>query len=260
MISARPLTVVILTYNEEDNLPRALSSIPEDWEILVVDSGSTDATLKIAEKRGANIAQTGPFTHFAVQRNFARQGVLTPWMLFLDADEWMSPKLVASIREAIKNVEFDGYRLRRRLVFMGRALRFGKAYDAPLRLARTDKAVYVGKIHETMLVSGKVGKLKGEMLHYSYRDLTDYFARFNRYTSRVAEEHLQLRVPLSRWHYLRPWLEFFSRYILRLGCLDGAPGYTYALLSSVYAYVKYEKMREVLVLKKDHYPIWVEKK
>jgi hypothetical protein len=125
-------------------------------------------------------------------------------------------------------------------------MHFGKTRDWPVRLFLRREGQYVGSIHEELKVAGLVQSLSpGLIWHYSYRDLTDYFVRFNRYTSAIAERHMTegKRVPLVS-HILRPWLEFFTRYILRLGFLDGYPGYTYALISSLYAYIKYAKIQE----------------
>ena len=105
-----------------------------------------------------------------------------------------------------------------------------------------------GAIHEGVkLASGGPALLKGiKLYHYSYADLSDYFKRFNRYTSAIAENHRDhgRRVPILS-HVVRPWIEFISRYFLRLGFLDGYPGYTYALVSSLYAYIKYAKLKEI---------------
>ena len=133
-------------------------------------------------------------------------------------------------------------------MFMGRKMRFGKTQDQPLRLFQREVAQYVGTIHEEVkLASGAAKPLSGGILwHYSYRDLSDYFQRFNRYTSAIAERHAREGRKVGLWSLvLRPWLEFFTRYVLRLGLLDGYPGYTYALISSLYAYVKYAKLREL---------------
>jgi hypothetical protein len=125
-------------------------------------------------------------------------------------------------------------------------MHFGKTRDWPVRLFHREAGRYEGSIHEELKVSGPVGRLsRGLLWHYSYRDLSDYFLRFNRYTTAIAERHMAegKRMPIVG-HILRPWLEFFSRYVLRLGFLDGYPGYTYALISSLYAFIKYAKIQE----------------
>lgn len=243
------LSVVIIAYNEEANLSRCLQSLPTGIEIILLDSESTDRTCAIAQAYGAHVYQR-PFTNFAEQKNAALSFATSTWILALDADEELSDELRQAIIATIilGSPKISGYRLRRRLVFMGRRMRFGKTEDKPLRLFRRGLASYEGSIHEELKIKeGKVRKLaEGTIWHYSYRDLSDYFKRFNRYTSAIAETHARegRKVP-SLFHVLRPWFEFSVRYFLRLGLLDGYPGYTYALISSLYAYVKYAKLMEL---------------
>ncbi|HYX36600.1 MAG TPA: glycosyltransferase family 2 protein [Oligoflexus sp.] len=241
------LSVVIIAFNEEANLPRCLKSLPPDIEIIVLDSGSTDRTAAIAQEFGAKVFQR-PFTHFADHKNAALAHATRLWVLSVDADEELDAGLRQAIPEAIARAEtgVQAFRLQRRLVFMGRRMQFGKTRDWPVRLFLRSEGRYVGTIHEELKVAGRVERLpQGLLWHYSYRDLNDYFVRFNRYTTAIAERHMAegKRVPIMS-HILRPWLEFFSRYVLRLGFLDGYPGYTYALISSLYAYIKYAKIQE----------------
>jgi glycosyltransferase involved in cell wall biosynthesis len=241
------LSVVIIAYNEEANLPRCLKGLPANVEIIVLDSGSTDRTAAIAQEFGAQVHQRA-FTHFAEHKNAALAHATRRWVLAVDADEELDASLREAICEAILKPEagVQAFRIQRRLVFMGRRMHFGKTRDWPVRLFLREQGKYVGSIHEELKVPGRVSRLsRGLLWHYSYRDLTDYFVRFNRYTTAIAERHSAegKKVPMMG-HILRPWIEFFTRYILRLGFLDGYPGYTYALISSLYAYIKYAKILE----------------
>ena len=240
------LSVVIIAYNEEDQLPSCLKSLPPGIEIIVLDSMSQDQTAAIATSFGAQVYQRF-FTNFAEQKNAALAYGTRKWVLAIDADEQLSPELAKLLPTIINRPEGTAYRLDRRLVFMGRRMAFGKTKDRPLRLFLRGAGQYKGSIHEEYVPKdGKILYLKGAVLwHYSYRDLTDYFIRFNRYTSAIAEQHAAKgKKPSFASHILRPWLEFFTRYVLRLGFLDGYPGYTYALISSTYAFVKYAKLFE----------------
>ncbi len=240
------LSVVIIAFNEEAKLGRCLKSLPPHVEIIVLDSGSTDRTAAIAESFGARVFQR-PFTNFSEHKNAALGYATRRWVLAVDADEELDPSLRKAVEMVIAEPSaVQAFRLQRRLVFMGRRMRFGKTRDWPIRLFLRQEGRYEGSIHEELKVPGQVAKLKqGLLWHSSYQDLTDYFVRFNRYTSAIAERHIreEKKVVLIG-HLLRPWLEFFSRYILRLGFLDGYPGYTYALISSLYAYIKYAKILE----------------
>lgn len=249
------LSVVIIAYNEEANLERCLKSLPQGSEIIVLDSNSTDRTEAIATAYGAQVYQR-PFTHFAEQKNAAMSYAQRAWILAIDADEELDADISRAIRRQISSVAgaTQAFRLRRRLVFMNRKMRYGKTEDHPLRLFPRGKAQYRGSIHEQLEVERgiEVQELEaGTLWHYSYRDLSDYFQRFNRYTSAIAEKHAREGHPVPFLsHVFRPWFEFISRYVFRLGFLDGYPGYTYALISSLYAYIKYAKLLELEQLPK----------
>ena len=246
-LDASRLSVVIITLNEEKNLRRCLQSLPQGSEVFILDSGSTDRTEEIAREAGANFEFRG-FTDYADQKNHANNLATRDWVLSLDADE----ELDAELRDAITRVVNDvsdhcAYRIPRQLVFMDRKMRFGKTNDAPIRLFRQGTGKFMSAIHESLQVDGEVKSLSGKLFHYSYDDLTDYFTRFNNYTSRIALNHKDngKRPPSRLVSGLRFWIEFKLRYIFRLGFLDGYPGYIYALLSSFYVVMKYEKLREL---------------
>jgi hypothetical protein len=208
----------------------------------------------VARRLGARV-EVRPFTTHSEQKNAAVALATRPWILSVDADEVATPELAQALARVVAGAGAGAaaYRLTRRLVFMGRPLRHGKAVDHPVRLFRRGRGVFTSDIHERVEVKdGQIATLAGELLHYSYDDLSDYFDRFNTYTSRVAENHERQgrSMPPGPLHLLRPWFEFLHRYVLRLGFLDGYPGYTYALLSSLYTYVKYAKLRERLVARR----------
>lgn len=169
----------------------------------------------------------------------------------MDADEELDDRLRAAVVDVVVQPDkaADAYYLPRRLVFMGRAMRFGKTKDWPLRLLRRGKGLFEGSVHEQIKLTpnARLSCLRrGAILHHSYDDLTDYFYKFNRYTSQVALRNSTSgrAVPFFSL-VLRPWGEFVSRYFLRLGFLDAYPGYCYALLSSFYTFVKHAKLREL---------------
>jgi glycosyltransferase involved in cell wall biosynthesis len=243
------LSCVIITLNEERRLPACLGSLPKGAEVVVLDSGSTDGTVAIAEKAGAKVARRA-FDNHAAQKNAALALASRRWVLSVDADEVLDERLRQSV-EAVARLAaapYPGYRLTRRLWFMGRRMRFGKTVDHPIRLVLRGRGRFTQDIHERLALDGDppLGRLGGEAAHYSYDDVSDYFRRFNSYTSKIAENHAQNGRPMP-WgpvHWLRPWSEFVTRYIFRLGFLDGYPGYCYALFSSLYTFVKYVKLRE----------------
>jgi glycosyltransferase involved in cell wall biosynthesis len=246
------LSVVVITLNEEKHLRNCLQSLPRGSEVCVLDSGSTDRTVEIARELGARVEHR-PFTTYSEQKNAAVAMATGRWVLSIDADEVIEPALRLELERITGSASSGGpvgYRLKRQLVFMGRRMRFGKTTDWPLRLFERGKGRFEQDIHEHVeVIGGTVGCTRGAgaISHYSYDDLSDYFERFNAYTTRIARNHLKngKKMPPGLLHVLRPWSEFVVRYFLRLGFLDGYPGYCYALLSSVYTYVKYAKLREL---------------
>lgn len=242
------LSVTIITLNEEDNLARCLRSLPKGCEIIVVDSNSHDRTKEIAVSFGAQVFDR-PFANFAEQKNEAISHATKTWVLSIDADEELTPELANDIGAVVSGStsnEVLGYRILRQLHFMGQHMRWGKTADFPLRLVQRSAARFVGTVHEKIDISpDRIQRLHSPLIHYSYKDLSDYFRRFNRYTSLIAEQHSSKGKSFSfAFHLLRPWLEFFNRFVLRLGFLDGYPGYVYALNSSLYAFIKYSKLLE----------------
>ncbi len=244
------LSVVIITYNEEKNITACLSSLPPGCEIILLDSDSTDQTQSLAQSMGAHI-HVRPFTHYAEQKNAALALATRSWVLSLDADETLSDDLrgnLVAFLHSPQAAQNGAYRLRRRLLFMNRIMKYGKTSDRPVRLFKRGHGEFVGKIHEAFAAKDPVQNFasRGYLLHHSYGDLTDYFVRFNNYTSRIAQNHFEKQRTISFLpHVLRPMAEFVGRYFLRLGFLDGYAGYTYALLSSLYTYVKYAKLIEM---------------
>ncbi len=241
-MSIQNLSIVMIVFNEADRLPTCLAAIPPGVELIVLDSDSTDRTVDIARAFGAKVSQR-LFDNYAAQRNAALAMATREWVFSLDADERITPELAAQLGKLAEiPTEVSALTVPRSLVFMGRTMRFGRTQDEPLRIFRRNCGKFVNPIHETvMLSSGIARRAHGRLLHTSYRDLSDYLARLNRYTSAIAEQKPER---VSWLHVLRPWQEFFTRYIGRLGFLDGYPGYTYAWLSSLYAYMKYAKRWE----------------
>ena len=243
------LSVVIITLDEADDLPRCLRSVEWADEIVVVDSGSTDGTLDLCREHPKVRLVEQAFLGFGPQKRFAVGQASHDWILSLDADEVVTPALADEIRSflAADTASLAGATLTRRMVFLGRAFRHG--HDARQRILRlfdrrqgefTEDAV-----HEKVVVRGATRALSGDLLHYSYRDLADYFDKFNRYTTLMAEKmDAQGRRVGVPGIVLRPPWAFFQYYVLRGNWLNGLPGFVYALLSALYKTVKYIKLYE----------------
>ncbi len=250
------LSVVVITLNEAANIKRCLGSLPKGCELIVLDSGSQDDTVSLARSMQARVEQR-TFDNYANQKNAALSLATRSWVLSLDADEELLPACRQVIEALILKGQPAAYRINRQLVFMGRVMKHGRTSDHPVRLFPRESGHFVGTIHEKLSLqpSIPVHKLpsRAVVLHYSYKNLRDYFERFNRYTDQIALEHFNNKDPMPPFlvHVMRPWWDFLVRYFLKGGFLDGYPGYVYALVSSVYGFIKYSKLREIIVTQKD---------
>ncbi len=250
------LTATVIARNEEDRLPAALDSLRfADEVVVVVDAASTDRTEAIAREFGARVL-VRTFDGFGAQKNAAQEIASGPWILSVDADESVSPELAVEIRARLAEMGAPGlppgpvaFRIPIRLEFLGRALRFGRdTVVRPVRLYHRRHARFsLDPIHEKVVVregSGAVDALDEFILHRSYRDLSHYMEKLDLYTTLAAESKLRSGRTGTRLLPLRVLWEFFDRYFLRLGALDGAPGLTFAALSSANTLLKYLKLRE----------------
>jgi glycosyltransferase involved in cell wall biosynthesis len=243
-----PLSVAVITLNAAASLARCLQSVPWADEILVVDSGSSDATLEIA-RRVAHRVEHHDWAGYGAQKRYAASLARHDWVLSLDADEWLSPELAASLQALLeRGPDRSGYLLNCRNGFMGRWLLHGEGYPDPhLRLFDRRRGNWQERtIHEQVLVQGPVGRLAGDLLHQSAQSLSDYLAKQNRYTQLQAELlHRQGR--RAGWSHLvlRPLWRFLRLYLLRRGFLDGIPGLVHIVIGCFNTFSKYAKLREL---------------
>ncbi len=242
------LSVVIITLNEEANLPRTLQSVKWADEIVVLDSGSTDGTREIAESFHAKVF-VEPWTGFAAQKNSALSKANTDWVLSLDADEEVETALGQEIRELLnKNPDESGFWVPRRNFFLGRWIRHGGFYpDRKLRLFRRGAGAFEQRlVHEDVKVQGSTGKLRNHLLHHSYPTLDSYLEHMNRYSSLGGQmATTQGKTGFSLIDIVvRPRLTFFYNYVLRGGFLDGREGLLLHLYHANYVSWKYAKAWE----------------
>jgi glycosyltransferase involved in cell wall biosynthesis len=245
----KSLSVVLITLNEAANLPRTLSSVQWAQEIVIVDCGSTDATLQIARNAGARIFEE-PWKGFAAQKNSAIADATGDWILSLDADEEVSPELALEIQALLASEpEFSAYRILRLNHFLGAPLRHGGYWPDPkLRLFRHGAARFLDQpVHETMKADGPVGRLKGHLIHHCYPTIEDYIEHTSRYSTLAAQALVDSgRASRSRlWLFwnacLNPAATFLYNYVFRLGFLDGREGLLQHFNHSVYIRRKYSK-------------------
>ncbi len=232
-------------HNEEARLGACLASIRAIAdEIVVLDDGSTDATVSIARQHGARV-EVRPFDDFGQQKQAALEKATGTWILSIDADERVTPALAREIAEVVRRDDAaDGYWLRRTMIYLGRKLRFGGAgSEWILRLARRDRARFAPlAVHEHLLVEGRTERLSGALDHIKYHSLREHLDTINRYTELAADRRRDAGRRFSVAHVLRiPW-EMFSRLVFRLGILDGPAGVIHAAMAAFYAFVQYAKL------------------
>jgi glycosyltransferase involved in cell wall biosynthesis len=262
------LSILIITHNEEANLGRALESVKAlvsdgKGEIIVVDSGSTDRTVEIANSFGAKVIVEG-WKGYAAQKNSAIDKVIGDWILSLDADEALGPELLKEIERALgeqSNLRLelpphspmfvDAFSMPRQNLFLQRGIKHGGFWpDRKIRLFRKNKGRFAARpVHESVQVTGRVAKLNAPLIHYSYPTLSDYIEHMNRYSSLGAEMVVAKANGKVRFSVmnivLRPLATFVYNYFFRLGFLDGREGLLLHLYHAVYVSWKYAKVWEL---------------
>lgn len=292
----KKISVAIATFNEEKNIGPCLKTV-KDWvsEIVVVDGGSTDKTVALAKKYGAKVTVTDNPPIFHINKQKAVDQCSGDWILQLDADERVTTELKREIQEIIgmspeeikkrkldhkKNLLFkrhqeileqrDGkfgteggeivaFFVPRRSYFLGRYLKYGGVYpDGVIRLFKKGKAYFPCKsVHEQIKVRGRVAWLENELLHFADPTFSHYLARFNRYSSLTAQEHVKKKQPLNmvaaiRYVIVIPLKHFLILFFRHKGFLDGFPGFVFAIFSAIQKTTGYVKYWELVHGKKIH--------
>ena len=239
-----PLSAVLITKNAAGQLAACLDSLGFCAEILVVDSGSSDATVALARARGARVIES-EWRGFGAQKNYAVSQARHDWVLCIDADERVSQELRESIQRALAAPAFGAYRFPRCNRFLGRYLRHGEGYpDWSLRLFDRRQARWSDdSVHEKVVAGGPTGTLAGDLLHDSAETLDTYLAKQNRYTTLAAEQALAQGSAVRNGQLLlSPFWRFIKFYLLRRGFADGVPGLVHVLIGCGNSFVKYAKM------------------
>jgi glycosyltransferase involved in cell wall biosynthesis len=240
------ISATIITLNEERNIARAIESLRCADEIVVVDCGSNDRTVEIAEKLGARVVESA-WAGFANQKNLAAEKATYDWILSIDADESLSEALEAEIWGLKKSgPQCDAYTMPRMAQYLGRWIRHSGWYpDRKVRLYHRRKASWEGPfVHESVKVGGQVGHLHSNLLHFTCSSLSEHLKTMDRYTTLAAEQVLSNgeQVTWTRLLLVPPWT-FFQTYFVKLGFLDGLEGLAIANMAALYNFVKYAKAR-----------------
>jgi glycosyltransferase involved in cell wall biosynthesis len=266
------ISVLILTKNEERDLPGCLRSMEWSDDIHVFDSFSTDRTVELAREAGARVTQRR-FDNWAEHQNWGLRNIpfRYPWIFYIDADERISPELRIGIQNAIKSAEINvAFRVQRRDFFLNKWLKHSQATPLYIRLFRPEKMRYERLVNPVSIVDGAVGQVEGYLDHFPFsKGMAHWLERHNSYSSLEAQQivaNWSQRQRLSLTEILlvkdfserrrqqkelfyrmpaRPLLRFVLLYFMKRGFLDGSPGFTYALLQAIYEYMIVLKTREM---------------
>ena len=246
----KTLSVVLAVFNEENNLADCLESVKDlADEFVVVDGGSVDKTVEIAEKFGAKIIKTNNPPIFHINKNKAIDSAKSDWILQLDADERVSPALKNEVKDVIsKDQKINGFWMPRKNFFLGRFLKKGGQYpDYTLRLYKKGKGRLPAKdVHEQVGVVGEVGYLKNDLIHLRDTNFKKYWDGLNRYTDIMAMQLKNNEVKISiftifDYFFLKPIWWFLKTYFRHLGFLDSWQGFVFSFFSSMRFPISYFK-------------------
>lgn len=243
------LSVFIIALNEERIIEQCLKKL--DWvdEIIVVDSGSSDATVAICEKYGAKVFYK-KFAGYGEQKQFALSQTTNEWVLNLDADEVLTDALIAEMKAQLgkENSEIKGCFIKCRMVFSGKIFNYGNESNRNiLRFFNKNFGKYDMKsVHENLIISGKTTKLNNHYLHYSYDSINSYINKLNHYTQLHAINNVNAGKKYSLVGIvIKAKFEFVKKYFLELNFLNGKEGLYWAVFSSFYTFTKCAKTNDL---------------
>ena len=240
-----PLTIIILAKNEEQHMKDCISSAQFADEVLLIDDGSTDKTVEIAESMGARVVHHTMNGDWSQQRRFAVDEARSEWIFFLDADERISPELQREVQDVLAKNEKKAYWIERSNVFHHNKATHGVLRpDYVLRFMPKEGTNIEGFVHETISSTYPEGKLYGKMYHYTYDNWHQYFNKFNNYTTLAAKKYKENGKSCSfvKDILIRPSWAFFKVYILDRGFLDGKIGFILSVNHYFYTMIKYVKL------------------
>ena len=270
---AIPISVLILTKNEQQDLPGCLASVSWSDDIHLYDSFSTDKTLEIAEAAGAKVTQR-VFDNWSAHQNWGLQNIKFkhPWVFYIDADERMTPELIETVKAAVNQAsDYVAFRLQRRDYFMGRWLKHVQASPFYMRLFKPEKMRYERLVNPVSIADGQVGQIEGYLDHFPFsKGVSHWIDRHNSYSTFEAKQITDNRSKgesfsllkvffekdfhVRRFHQkelfyrlpARPLIKFCLLYFVKRGFLDGKAGFTYSVLQSIYEYMIVLKTAEMV--------------
>jgi glycosyltransferase involved in cell wall biosynthesis len=238
------ISAVILAYNDQDYIERAIESVSWCDEVIVVDDQSTDKTVARAKKHNATVMRRALDDNFAAQRNAGLSKAKGEWVLFLDSDEIVTSELQMEIKEAMTNASIQGYFLKRIDTMWGRELRYGETSDVRLlRLARKGSGVWERSVHEVWNIHGTTATLNAPLKHFPHPTTAEFLHEVNWYSTINAQLLFDSGVQVPGWHIVAyPVAKFIRNYIVHRGFSDGMPGLFIAVIMSFHSFLTRGKL------------------
>jgi glycosyltransferase involved in cell wall biosynthesis len=244
------LTAVVLSFNSEKKIGKCLSSL-SGWadEIIVVDGESKDNTVKIAKSLGAEVYSHKFLGSFAQERNFGTDKANGEWVLQLDSDEVVSKDFKNKCDAILPLTEYTAFKFRRKNFFLGHSFRYGGWYHWSQHLFKKGFAHYEGRVHEKMIVKGKVGCIEADILHFPFDSISEFIERQNRYTDLQAKDIIDsennLDIRKVRYNLtIKPLKLFKKMYFNKRGYKEGIYGFIFAVLFAFVHFLKWAKVWE----------------
>ncbi|PHX61960.1 MAG: glycosyl transferase [Flavobacteriales bacterium] len=241
------ISIFIITYNEAHIISKCLEKLKTFDEIIVVDSGSTDATVSICESFGAKVI-SHKFENFGLQKQFALEQTTHDWVLSLDADEVLSDALITELHNIKHQENINAYTIPRTHVFLNKIFRNGAESKRPIvRLFDKNFGKFTpNKVHETIEINGKIGKLHQEMLHYTVFDVNTAIQKQIKYAMLSGELLYEKNKKSSILKIIIKFpFDFFRYYVLQRNFLNGYAGFTWSMFAAFSNYLKYARLKEL---------------
>lgn len=241
------ISALLITKNEAHNIKECIENLSFADEIIIVDSYSTDTTSQIVAAYPKVKFYQHTFENFASQRNIALEYAHHPWILFMDADERLTPALTEEILSTVRNAQADAYYFYRTFYFEKQPMHFtGLQNDKNIRLFRKEVGKYTGLVHEKLMINGKISSLHNKMIHYSYHDYKSYKEKLKHYGILKAKEKYSKGASSNvLMQYIHSIFCFFQRFIIRLGIFDGKKGAIISYLMAYSVWIRYKEIRRL---------------
>lgn len=249
-----PVSVYVLTFNNQRTIEQCLKSLEWAEEVIVVDSFSTDGTYEICQRHTDKAFQR-KWTGHRDQYQYAANLTTQNWIMFVDADEEVPLALADEIREELKGGApgVDAFFVYRRTYYLGRWIRYGGWYpDGEIRLYRREKGRWEGGLHAKVVAEGKIKSLRSQYLHYTYRNISDQIQTIDKYSQIAAEDMVREGERFSLFKlFFHPPFRFVKEYLFKSGYRDGFPGLVIIVSTMFYVFIKYAKLWELTAVNRE---------